>query len=116
MLVNNRGNLDVTLSRLAKQQEKDATIIKKIIGALFYPAIIVTLIFGVIVFLMVYIIPIIQSVYEDAGAELNNLTKAVILISDSMKNWWFVYIGVIFGTSCFSVWGVKTTDVGRAHI
>ena len=108
------GNLDVTLSRLADQQEKDAVIIKKIIGALFYPAIVVTLIFGVIVFLMVYVIPIIQSVYESSDRDLNNLTKTVILISNSMKNWWFVYIAVIFGTISFAIWGVKTTDIGRA--
>jgi type II secretory pathway component PulF len=47
----------------------------KIIGALIYPMVIVTLSIGMIGVFMVYVIPKIQKMYKDAKVNLPDLTQ-----------------------------------------
>ncbi|HYH75784.1 MAG TPA: type II secretion system F family protein, partial [Candidatus Saccharimonadales bacterium] len=51
------GTLDKALERLAIQQEKDADIISKVRGAMVYPIIVLAVMFGVVGFMIVKVLP-----------------------------------------------------------
>jgi len=95
------GNLDKVLSILADQQEKDAALIGKVRGALAYPAFIVFALIVVGIVMMIYVIPNLKSMFEQAGASLPITTRILIATADFLKGfWWLVFLalaGLIVG-------------------
>jgi len=81
------GALDVILSRLATYLEKSAALMRKIRGAMIYPAIISIVAVGAIAVMLLFVIPIFTQMFEGVGAELPALTKFVMALSDFMKVW-----------------------------
>lgn len=95
------GILDEILKRLALQQEKNATIRKKVKGAMTYP--IVLLVIMVVAFfgLMIFVIPQIGKIIVSIagpGTSLPPLTLAMLAISDFFVHFGvFVIIGTVIG-------------------
>lgn len=111
------GTLDKALIRIADQLEKDANITSKIRGAMVYPIVIVAVMFAVIVFMMVKVVPQIQMLYTSfPGASLPIETRALLAISHFIiKYWWAVAIVVIVGGIILYRWfktdsGTKAFD------
>ncbi len=98
------GTLDKALDRLAIQQEKDADLVSKVRGAMAYPLVVVFVMFGVVGFMIVKVLPQVKTIYEGFdGAELPLLTRVLLTISDfTIKYWWAVLIALVlvafFGT------------------
>jgi len=96
------GILDDILKRLATQQEKNATMRKKIKSAMTYPMVLVFITIGAFFGLMLFVIPQIGKIIKDLGgedAELPALTQVMLGISDLIiRFWWIVLPLVIFGT------------------
>lgn len=87
------GTLDTALARLAAQDEKDASMISKIRGAMVYPAIIFVVIIVVLAFMMIEVVPEVRKLYEDMGKELPAITAFLVKISDFFAHqWWIVLI------------------------
>lgn len=87
------GTLDQALKRIANQQEKDAESIRKIRGAMYYPAIVMVVILAVVVFMMVTIVPQVAKLYDGLGKELPFLTAALVAASNFIVDfWWLVLI------------------------
>lgn len=98
------GTLDVSLTRLADQSEKDADIISKVRGAMVYPLIVLAVMVGVIIFMVVKVVPSVQVVYESIpGAQLPLVTSVMVALAHfTVKYWWIEVIVlalVIFFTS-----------------
>lgn len=96
------GTLDQALERIANQQEKDAELLGKVRGAMVYPAIVLFVIFGVIVFILLTVVPQIQLLYKDIGRDLPIFTQVLVVASDFVVNFWWLMImilvlGVYFG-------------------
>lgn len=78
------GILDAILKRLAGQIEKDATIRKKIKGAMTYPTVLLVITVAAFFGLMVFVIPKIGAILKDLGgpdAKLPIYTQALLDIS-----------------------------------
>lgn len=82
------GILDEILKRLASQTEKDATIRKKIKGAMTYPMVILTITILAFFGLMIFIIPKIGKILTDLGGPNAHLP---------------IYTQVLLNTSNFSI-------------
>ncbi len=99
------GTLDKSLDRVANQQEKDAEVISKVRGAMAYPVIVLLVMVGVVVFMLVTVLPQVKVLYDGlAGAgELPIFTRMLLTVSDFIKKFWYVSIGLMgvmaFGTS-----------------
>lgn len=108
------GKLDVVLGELANQLEKDTEASAKIRGAMIYPVFILCAMAVVVVVMTVKIIPQLKDVFAENNAQLPWTTKTVIWLSDSMINYWWVYIIVIlmlfYGARAY----LKTVD-GRQN-
>ncbi|MEO5950503.1 MAG: type II secretion system F family protein [Candidatus Saccharimonadales bacterium] len=94
------GILDEILKRLAIQQEKSATIRKKVKSAMTYPTVLIVITVVAFFGLMLFVIPQIGKILLDLGgadAKLPGLTVGMLAISSFMTNYWFIVFPVIFG-------------------
>ena len=93
------GILDDILKRIALQQEKSATIRKKVKGAMAYPTVLLCVMTIAFFGLMIFIIPKIGGIVSDLGgpkAKLPALTIVMLGISHVITTWWFLIIpGII---------------------
>lgn len=92
------GTLDISLKRIANQQEKDAQTMSKIRGAMTYPAIVLTVIIIVMSFLLIQVVPQVDKLYRDMNKTLPLITMIMVMIANFiMKFWWLILITLIAG-------------------
>jgi type IV pilus assembly protein PilC len=109
------GKLDDTLNYLADQKEKDYDLTSKIKGAMIYPLFILGALLVVGIVMMIFVIPQLTAVLEEAGAELPWATRMLIATSDFLQNyWWSLIIIAVGGVFGFRV--VYRTPKGRKII
>jgi type IV pilus assembly protein PilC len=91
------GVLELVLTRLSEFQEKAAKIKNKIIAAMVYPGIVMTMAVGIMCFLLVFIVPRFEVIFHDLLGDkpLPPVTRFVIGVSGSLKNHGLVVLGVI---------------------
>ncbi len=75
------GKLALVLKLVANQMQKDHTLRKRVKGALMYPAVILTVLFGVGTLMMIYVVPALSETIEGLGIELPITTRIIIAIS-----------------------------------
>ncbi len=106
------GTLDVSLKRLATQQEKDANMMSKIRGAMTYPAIVLLVIVAVVAFMMVAVVPQVEGLYRDLKKPLPGLTQFMVNISNFfVVNWWLILL--VIGFVVWFMFQFRRTDVGK---
>ena len=106
------GTLDLSLVRLADQNEKDEKMMSDIRGALTYPAIILLVIVAVIVFMVVVVVPQVESLYNDLGKELPWATAFLVGVSNFITEQWYVVLIVLAVAIWFLIQFAKT-DTGQ---
>lgn len=109
------GILDTILQRLAAYIEKAEGLKKKVKSAMVYPGVIITVAFGVVAFLMVFVIPSFAAMFEQGGAELPLPTAIVMQVSNFFRNQWYFLFGGIFG-AFFLFNKTYATERGRIEI
>lgn len=103
------GTLDLSLQRLADQQEKDADIVSKVRGAMMYPAIVVVVMLLVMSFMIVKVLPQVQVLYEGfPGADLPLVTKIMLGLSDFIIGYWWVVLIVVGVIAFFTTRWART--------
>ncbi len=94
------GILDDILKRVALQQEKSATIRKKVKSAMAYPVVLMGIMTIAFFGLMLFVIPQIGKILTDLGgpgAKLPLITLIMLSISHFFTSYWFIIFPVIFG-------------------
>ena len=59
------GVLEIVLNRLAEYQEKAQKLKNKIVAAMVYPVIVMFIAVGILVFLMIFIVPKFEKIFEE---------------------------------------------------
>ncbi|MBI3326831.1 MAG: type II secretion system F family protein, partial [Nitrospinae bacterium] len=91
------GILDVTLARLAMYIEKARALKGKVKSAMVYPAAILGVSVTVIIFLMIFVIPVFAQMFTDFGGTLPGPTRAVMWLSDFIRAYILYCIPVLIG-------------------
>ncbi|MCL2174280.1 type II secretion system F family protein [Candidatus Saccharibacteria bacterium] len=91
------GTLDKSLERLANQQEHDADMMSKIKGAMVYPAIVLAVIVAVVGFMLIALVPQVESLYNDMKKELPGTTQVLVAVANFVINFWYIVIAVLIG-------------------
>jgi len=91
------GILDVILNRLAVYLEKADALIKKVKGAMTYPAVVFTVCIGASVFMLLFIIPTFAQMFSDFGGQLPMPTRIVMGLSNFLRANWYLLIAVVVG-------------------
>ncbi len=90
------GALDAILIRLAVYREKADKLIRKVKGAMMYPAVIVVVATGVTIAMLTFIVPVFAKMFAGVGAELPGPTQVVLSLSNFLKaNIVYLALGVI---------------------
>jgi general secretion pathway protein F len=89
------GRLADVLAHLADFVESRSRSTSKITLALLYPALLAIVSLGMIVMLMVYVVPDIVRVFQQHGADLPFLTRALIGLSNFVRNFGWMVLGVL---------------------
>jgi type IV pilus assembly protein PilC len=106
------GILDTILARLANYIEKAMKLKKQIKGAMVYPASIMGVAVIVVAVLLLFVIPVFESMFADFGAALPAPTQFVINLSGFLKgNIVYIIIGLIVSIYAFKRF--RDTTKGR---
>jgi type IV pilus assembly protein PilC len=109
------GILDTILQRLAQFLEKNDAIIRKVKGAMVYPAVIMTVAVVAVAVLLIFVIPTFQNMFASVQLELPLPTRIVIGMSSVLKSYWWAIIGAM-GLIVFSINRYYKTAAGRLQI
>jgi type IV pilus assembly protein PilC len=110
------GILDDIMKRLAYQQEKNATIRKKIKSAMTYPMVLVGITVLAFFGLMLFVIPQIGKILTDLGgadAQLPLLTQFMLGLSDFILGFWFILLPLM-GAGVYMILKYLKTPSGKA--
>jgi type IV pilus assembly protein PilC len=91
------GVLDTVLDTVATYKERTEGIKKKIKKALFYPMMVLAVVFMVVLIMLLFVVPVFAKTFQDAGAQLPAPTQILVDASTFMQNYWYIVIGVIVG-------------------
>lgn len=80
------GALDTILIRLAAYREKADALVRKVKGALIYPAVIFIVAIGVTTAMLTFIVPVFAKLFSGLGAELPGPTKFVLGLSYFLRS------------------------------
>jgi type IV pilus assembly protein PilC len=109
------GILDTILMRLATFMEKNDALIRKVKGAMIYPSVIMVVAFGAVVILLVFVIPVFESMFASVGLALPLPTRIVIGLSAFLRGYWYVLIAGI-AALVFSIRKYYSTPNGKLNI
>jgi len=109
------GILDNILTRLANYIEKAEALKKKVKSALVYPSTIVGVAIMVVMILMIFVIPVFETMFKSAGQNLPLPTLIVMMISKIVKKYVLIIIpGMILFFYLFRKY--YQTEGGRALV
>ena len=80
------GNLTESLDDMASYYKTADNNRKQVISALTYPSIVLVISIAVLTFLLIYIIPEFQGIFDQLGSELPGITLFLINMSEFMQN------------------------------
>src|ERR1700675_3513704 len=94
------GILDTILMRLATFLEKNDALVRKVKGAMIYPAVIMSVAFIAVVVLLIFVIPVFESMFASVGQALPIPTRVVIAASKFLRSYWWM-LGAIGITASY---------------
>jgi len=106
------GDLPQTIRRYIEYLKRVGLLRKKIVAAIFYPAILVVFATLAITLLLLYVVPTFSQVYADSGSQLPALTQLLITFTSLIRRY-FIF-GIIIGIALFAVFrSWKNSEAGR---
>ena len=111
------GVLELVLRRLAEFQEKAQKIKNKVVAAMVYPIIVMTMAIAIMAFLLVFIVPKFETIFHDMLGDkpLPAITLFVIGVSNFVKNHGLVLLGsLIAAVATYKL--IARTRAGRSII
>jgi len=89
------GILDTILMRLATFLEKNDALVRKVKGAMIYPAVIMSVAAIAVVTLLIFVIPVFENMFSSVGLALPLPTRIVIGASRFLKGYWWIVLAVV---------------------
>ncbi len=106
------GALEQVLDRLALFQEKSQAVRSKVKGAMWYPAVVISIAMTVVAVILIWVVPNFETMFEGFGAELPGPTRILINISDALvTNWYLIPVFIVGMIILYKV--VSSTNTGR---
>jgi general secretion pathway protein F len=107
------GHLERALERLADYTENRQQMRQKIQLAVFYPALLTIVAILVVGGLMTYVVPQVVQVFENIGEDLPPLTRGLIAVSDFMREYGLLVIGLLVLAGFIVSWLLRNIDNRR---
>jgi type II secretory pathway component PulF len=102
------GKLNETFLYLAEYLDRTFELSSKVRGALIYPAFVVVTFFVVMILMFTMVIPKIQPIIEESGADIPVYTQVIMGISNFLVSYGFVILGIAIVIGFFVVRFIRT--------
>jgi len=89
------GALEQVLDRLALFQEKAQAVRSKVKGAMWYPAVVITIAMTVVTIILIFVVPKFADMFKGLGSELPWLTQKLVDFSDNLVIYWYIPVVII---------------------
>ncbi len=107
------GVLDETLIRLADTLEAAVALRQKVKSAMMYPIAVFSLVILIVTGMLIFVVPMFESLYADLGGTLPLPTRILVAVSAVMTSYWWLVAAVSLGLFfAFRAW--VRTESGRA--
>lgn len=124
------GKLDSVFVSLADYYESDASLKRKIKGAMAYPMVLAAMTLVILIAMLTFIVPTFRNTLSSMDVEATGITKVVYDISDFVLQWWPIFILVIIlvvggmfiflktpvGKKSFDIFKIKAPLIGRVQV
>ena len=107
------GELAKVMNQLADYLERRSGLRQKTLQALLYPAIVAAVAMLVVIGLMTYVVPQVVTVFQQSKQALPWLTRALILLSDLLRNWGWLMVLVAAGGALAAHFALRSQAVRR---
>lgn len=107
------GMLPKLLRRATNYIRDEAEIVRKVKGALTYPAIMCGFACLTTIFLLIFVLPRFTALYASKVAALPLPTQILMAVSDVLINWWMVSFPGLLALLIALWWAARFTAVGR---
>lgn len=98
------GSLGVSMDRIADQYDKEAKLRAKVVSAMTYPVIVMSMAVVMVAFMMIFVVPKFTDVFKQLGGELPLPTQILLNLSNSAV---FVVPILVVSGVVFSMWWRK---------
>lgn len=99
------GTLDKVMTNMADYYENDRKIKKKASSAMVYPTLLICMIFVVIIFLCLFVLPQFESTISQLGGEVPKITQIVMGVAEFVQDYIFILLPglaiLVFGIIMF---------------
>ncbi len=106
------GFLDVVLNEIAEFQGRDKELRGKVMSALIYPILLAILALAAVIYLIIFFIPRLESLFDSFGGALPQLTVIVIALSDWFRQYG-VYLAIVLFLAGIGIHSYFKTESGR---
>lgn len=90
------GTLSLVLLRLADLKDAQMRLRSKVVGAMTYPVLMMLVAAGLMLAIFTFVIPKLTKIFDSMNRPVPLLTKAIMMCSDFLVNWWFLFAGALF--------------------
>lgn len=108
------GTMGRMLRRLSDYLISQREIVKKVRGAMIYPAFMFIMCIGTTIFLLTQVLPKFTAIFASRKAALPVPTQILIAVSHSLTQYWHFWVGGILLAIIFLTWFLKTKNGRRA--
>ena len=109
------GTLEVSLKRLHGYFRQEYNLSQKFKTAMVYPAIVSCLALVIVTFLLIFIVPTFQGVFENAGATLPKPTQVLLAMSNGVRYHYPAILAVLLGVVVL-FYGYKRSAGGKVSL
>ncbi|MFZ0271918.1 MAG: type II secretion system F family protein [Acidobacteriaceae bacterium] len=109
------GNLEEVLGRYLSFQRISLAFRKKLTASLIYPALLITLVFGLFIFLITFVVPQFAKLYDQIGTKLPAMTLFMLALGTAAQRY-LLYILPLLALIGFLLWRWSRTDAGADRI
>ena len=107
------GALDLVLSRLALNYEREYQLESRVRSALLYPCVVCALALAVLLVVLFVILPQFSELFADFDVPVPALTRTILKGADFLTKRWFFFV-LAAGSLIFGFWRYIRTEKGRA--
>lgn len=108
------GTLVPVLERIADSLEREQKVRRKIVSASTYPALLVCLAAGALLFILLSVVPNLKDLIVSSGADVPETARLIIALSDWLAaNGWWLLVAMISGVAALAM-ALRRSAVRRA--
>jgi type IV pilus assembly protein PilC len=109
------GNLEEVLGRFLSFQRIALTFRKKLAASLIYPAVLITLVFGLFIFLISFVVPRFAQLYDQIGSKLPSITLWLLAIGNWAQSY-VLYVLPVLALIVYLLYRWSKTEAGADRI